>query len=77
MLAALKGGCLAPIAAWGRVVHDELVLVGRVISPDGTRKLETEMAGPPTDAETLGRTVAEALESQGAVDLIMAARQSG
>ena len=40
MLAALQGGCLAPIAAWGRMEADRLALTGRVISGDGARVLE-------------------------------------
>ena len=35
MLAALRGGCLAPIAAWARLENGRLTLVGRVLSPDG------------------------------------------
>ena len=35
MLAALHGGCLAPIAAWGRMENNRLALTGRVLSPDG------------------------------------------
>jgi len=76
MLAALKGGCLAPIGAWARVVGDELVLTGRVLSSDGAKKLETERTAPPRDAEALGHAVAESLEFQGAAELVAAARQS-
>ena len=41
MLAALRGGCLAPIAAWARLENGRLTLVGRVLSPDGARKLQS------------------------------------
>ena len=44
MLAALRGGCLAPVAAWGRLEDDQLLLTGRVISLDGRIQLE---AHPP------------------------------
>ncbi len=43
MLAALHGGCLAPVAAWGRFDQDRpdlLTLTGRVLSPDGVQKIE-------------------------------------
>ena len=48
MLAALQGGCLAPVAALGRVEGDRLTLVGRVLSRDGARRIEAgEAAASP------------------------------
>ena len=76
MLAALQGGCLAPIAAWGRVAGKQLVLTGRVLSPDGAEKLEaTRSAVAATDAAALGRRVADDLLAQGAGDLVQASRR--
>ena len=40
LLAALQGGCLAPVAALGRIEGDRLTLVGRVLSRDGARRIE-------------------------------------
>jgi hydroxymethylbilane synthase len=76
MLAALEGGCLAPIAAWGRVTGDELTLTGRVLLPDGSRKIEAELSGDPADPTELGRQVAEGLRAQGADAMVRAARQA-
>jgi hydroxymethylbilane synthase len=70
MLAELAGGCLAPIAAWGRVEGDQLVLSARVLDPGGTQQLESAAAAPPCDAPALGHRVAGDLLSQGAADLI-------
>lgn len=75
MLAALEGGCLAPIAAWGRVEQDSLLLTGRVLDRDGTRRLQIALAGEPAAAEDLGRRVAEELIRQGAAELIRSGRQ--
>ena len=36
LLAALHGGCMAPIAAWGRMDGEQLILSGRVLDPAGT-----------------------------------------
>lgn len=58
MLAALQGGCLAPIAALGCVDGERLTLTGRVISHDGTERLEA------TDHVVL---LAEQMAGQGAV----------
>ena len=74
MLAALRGGCLAPIAAWGRVEAARLTLTGRVISSDGGEMLEATLADDPAEAVQLGARVAEDLIAQGAAELIQAAR---
>ncbi len=75
MLAALRGGCLAPVAGWGRVDSGKLVLTGRVLSPDGSRRIDVTESADPQQAETLGRRVAEVLLARGAGQMIAAARQ--
>jgi len=75
MLAALQGGCLAPIAAWGRNVAGRLVLTGRVLDRDGRERLDVTLESEPAEAVLLGRRVAQALIEQGAAALIHAARQ--
>jgi hydroxymethylbilane synthase len=74
MLAALHGGCLAPVAAWGRVENNRLMLTGRVLSADGRRKIEVSEDSDLPDAIDLGRRVAEKLLQQGAAELIGLAR---
>jgi hydroxymethylbilane synthase len=74
MLSTLHGGCLAPIAAWGRVESNQLTLTGRVLSPDGRKKLELTDSANPQDSIELGRRVAERLKQQGAHELICLAR---
>ena len=76
MLAELEGGCLAPIAAWGRAEGRGLTLSGRVLSSDGSEKIETTLSGDPHAADQLGRRVAQALIVQGAAELIQAARDT-
>ena len=90
MLSHLQGGCLAPVAAWARVEHHELLLTGRVLDPTGQQMVEVTQTAPiaqwlpdtgpaGTDlletAAALGRQVAEELLAQGAGPLIQAARQ--
>ncbi len=74
LLAALHGGCLAPIAAWGRVEGERLVLTGRVLSSDGSRRVEATLYDNPAEAESLGRKVAGVLSEAGAEEFIQAAR---
>jgi len=76
MLAALEGGCLAPIAAWGRAEGDSLELTGRVLHPDGTRKIEATLTGRLDDPSELGDRVAAELADRGATELIRAARET-
>ncbi len=75
MLAALEGGCLAPIAAWGRWETGRLHLTGRVLDGEGTRCLEATLVGDLDAADDLGRRVAEALLAEGAAELIRSARR--
>ena len=76
MLAALQGGCSAPIAALGHVDGNRLTLIGRVLGRDGVRRIEAHEAATLAEAVALGRQVAEVLLNQGAGELIQAARQA-
>lgn len=78
MLLALQGGCLAPIAAWGRMEDDHRILrlTGRVIHPDGTQNLEVTRTGDQDAPTDLGRRAAADLLSQGAAKLIRTSRRA-
>jgi hydroxymethylbilane synthase len=76
LLAALRGGCLAPVGAKGEVVAGKLRLRGVVLGGDGKRRLFSQAEKEPQDAAALGRQLAEELLSHGAAELIAAARQS-
>ena len=75
MLAALNGGCLAPVAAWARMENDRLTLTGRVLSADGVEMLEETLSTAPPDAIELGRKVADVLLARGADRLISVSRE--
>lgn len=75
MLAALHGGCSAPVAAWGRVEGGVLHLDGLVAELDGNVVLRASASAPVEQSpEALGRRVAEDLIRQGAAELVAAAR---
>jgi hydroxymethylbilane synthase len=74
MLAELRGGCLAPVGAWGRIEAAQLRLDGVVLSVDGRQRLMASAVGASTDAEKVGKDVARELIDQGAAQLIAAAR---
>ncbi len=70
LLHRLGGGCRVPIAAYGRVEGDELVLDGRVARPDGGELLHDRLAGSPGEAEALGRALGDRLLAAGAARLL-------
>jgi len=75
LLAHLRGGCLAPIGAWGHVEDGVLKLSAVVLSADGKQRLAAEDSALPDEATALGRRVADNLLGQGAAELIAGARQ--
>jgi hydroxymethylbilane synthase len=77
LLAALCGGCLAPVGAWARVEQGgELRLTAAVLSRDGNKRLRAEAVDQPCEAVELGRRVAAELLAQGAASLIANSRAS-
>lgn len=69
LLAALGGGCHAPIAAFAHVTDGappRLHLLGLVVSVDGRQTLRESLDGPMDDPVDLGVRVARALFARGA-----------
>lgn len=64
--ASLKGDCHSPIAAYATLHENQLILKGRVLSPDGSQVLEAELRGSPLHPEVLGQELAAILFAQGA-----------
>ena len=75
LLSALRGGCLAPVGAWGRCDAGQLTLDAVVLSPDGKQRLATDQFGAVDHAVEIGQAAAAELLGQGAADLIQAARE--
>jgi hydroxymethylbilane synthase len=71
----LHGGCQVPIAGHALLDGDRLSLRGLVGTPDGTRVLRGEQAGPRTESEALGTSLAEDLLAQGAGEILRALSQ--
>jgi hydroxymethylbilane synthase len=69
-------GCLLPVAAYGEIVGDELILKGLVIGLDGQRAVRVQASMPWTSethldcAEQLGLQLAEQALSEGAAEII-------
>ena len=63
LLAALDGSCRTPIAAYAELRNGELVLRGRLLTPDGAELREVHRAGPPGDALAVGLDAGAALRA--------------
>lgn len=73
LLAALGGGCSAPVAALATQTDDHLHLRGRVLAPDGSVCIEVQETTPldaQDPARRLGEASAASALSQGASDLL-------
>ena len=80
ILRQLKAGCLAPVAAFGRVASDKLLIDAVVLSVDGKTKLmasaqtKWDAKHPVKCGESVGSEVAEKLLTQGAAELVAASK---
>lgn len=61
-LRGLGGGCRMPIGAHGEIRDGQLLLRGVWASDNGSRMRRGEIAGDPTEADALGRALAERLQ---------------
>jgi len=69
-LARLEGGCLVPVAAWGRLEDGNLTVEALISDLDGKRFLQDQMTGPLEDAADLGRRLAEMLLERGGREIL-------
>lgn len=74
-LAALGGGCRMPIAAYGRIENDRLVVDGLVASLDGQTVLTEHIEGDLDYAEALGQRLGRTLWHNGADEVLQEALQ--
>ncbi len=70
MLRGLGGGCQVPIGAVSSIAADMLTLRGVVLPPDGSVRVEAEIAGPMVEAEAMGQNLADQLRARGAGELL-------
>jgi hydroxymethylbilane synthase len=70
LLHGLGGGCQVPIGAAARVEGTALRLRGVVLAPDGSQRVEAELAGTISEAAALGQALADELRRRGAADLL-------
>jgi hydroxymethylbilane synthase len=69
-LRRLGGSCVTPIAAFGRLEGEALVLTGMVAGLDGKRLLREAVVGDAGAPEQVGQTLADRLLSAGAGEIM-------
>jgi hydroxymethylbilane synthase len=70
LLATLQGGCRVPLGAATRIDQERLILRAVVLSLDGRRWVEDELAGEAADAVEIGRELGRRLLGRGAAELV-------
>ena len=66
----LGGGCLLPIAAFGKLEGDKLTLEGLVAAPNGDSIIRDKVRGAIAEAEELGKKLAEMILEKGGKKLL-------
>ena len=69
-LAMVEGGCQVPVGVYGRMNGEKLALQARILSLDGTRCVEDETVGDPSQAATLGDSLARRLLAAGGAEIL-------
>ena len=69
-LRELEGGCQVPIGVNTSIEGDNLTLVGMVASLDGKKLIKDTLTGKRSEAEQLGKDLANQLRSQGAGEIL-------
>ena len=66
----LGGGCLLPIAAFGKLEGDKLSLEGLVAAPNGASVVRDKVRGTIAEADELGKRLAEMILEKGGKKLL-------
>ena len=70
VLAALGGGCQAPMGAHAFINGQTLFLLALIVSPDGVQVVRKEIQGPVADAAKLGHALGEQLLAEGGKQIL-------
>jgi len=70
VLAALGGGCQAPIGSHAYLDGETLIIIGVIVSPDGKQMVRRPHHGPVDDPAGVGRALAEQLLEAGGKEIL-------
>lgn len=69
-LRKLEGSCHIPVACFGIIENQEIILTGLVASEDGTQMVKETSRGPVASAEAIGTSLANTLLDRGAAHIL-------
>ena len=75
LVMALGGGCQLPLGALAVSDASQMRVNAVVAAPDGSRVIAGSVQGPASEAQSLGRRLAEALIRDGALDILDGVRR--
>jgi hydroxymethylbilane synthase len=75
-LKTLQGGCSIPTFALAQLAENDLTIRGGLISLDGKQMLEATATGNKTDAESLGKEIAEKILADGGDKILETIRKN-
>ena len=75
--ARLEGGCSIPLGCLARASGPELVVTGFLGHPEGAESIRDRISGGVSEAEDLGRELAEAILAGGGDELLAEVREAG
>lgn len=70
VLAALGGGCQTPMGSHAYVDGETLIIIGVVVSPDGTQLIRQGHHGPASDPAGVGQALARQLLEAGGKEIL-------
>jgi len=71
----LGGHCLAPIACHAKILHNRIHVAAKVMSCDSTAVLLETLSGEVVDGSKIAKQLATKLKQQGALEMIIAAKE--
>ena len=74
LLASLRGGCMAPVAARAQVRQNQVEMDAVVLSSDGKQRLDVNLTDQADNAQHVGKAAAQVLLNDGADALIAESR---
>lgn len=69
-LKKMEGGCQVPLAAYGRLTGEELLIQGLVSELDGSRVIKRQVKGKSHEPERIGHELAELLLNSGGREIL-------
>jgi hydroxymethylbilane synthase len=71
------GGCSTPISGYAKIVGEEIVFEGNILSRDGKQKRDINMHVPLSQANELGRIAGTALLQNGGQEILDGIKEIG